>query len=57
MVCFVCKKQVVPENCYFKSQLFGDKVICHVQCQPKFYYDNKPQEKESTQQELWREQE
>lgn len=56
MQCFVCKNEVAPIKGYFRTQLLGEKLICHVQCQPKFYFDNKPEEKDEKQAELWREQ-
>lgn len=43
MKCFMCDKPVVPEKGYFRTQLWGNK-ICHVDCKPKFYHDNKPEE-------------
>lgn len=56
MQCFVCKNEIAPIKGYFRTQLLGEKLICHLQCQPKFYYDNKPEEKDDKQPELWREQ-
>jgi hypothetical protein len=53
MECFVCKKGVIPEKGYFKTQLWNGKLICHVQCQPKFYFDNKPFETDKNQGELF----
>ena len=47
MICFMCHKSIVPEGGYFKTQLWNGKYLCHVPCQPKFYYDNKPLEKDS----------
>lgn len=56
MQCFMCDKPVIPEKGYFKTQLWNKKEICHVGCEPKFCYDNKPEEKDDKQPELWREQ-
>lgn len=55
----MCNQPVIPEKGYFKTQLWNQKHICHVQCEPQFHYDNKPEE-DSGQQSLpvdsWREQ-
>jgi hypothetical protein len=55
----MCEKPIIPEKGYFKTQLFGKK-MCHVGCEPKFYYDNKPPEIDQSQKQLfpeeWREQ-
>lgn len=52
----MCNNPVIPGKGYFKTQLWDKKEICHVGCKPKFYYDNKPEEKDDKQPELWREQ-
>lgn len=59
MICFMCECPIAPEKGYFKTQLIHGKVMCHVQCQPKFYYDTKPIKDERQKAlfpEAWREQ-
>lgn len=44
MICFMCEKPILPEKGYFRTQLWNGKKLCHVNCRPKFYFDNKPEE-------------
>lgn len=57
-ICFMCERPIIPEKGYFKTQIFGTK-MCHLPCQPKFYYENKAPEDNGQKQlfpEEWREQ-
>lgn len=56
MQCFMCHQQIVPEKGYFKTQLWNGKLACHERCKPKFYWDNKPPEKDEFQAELFEKQ-
>ena len=53
MICFVCKEQIQPQNGYFRTQLWNNRLMCHVRCQPKFYYDNRPDEQDPRQVQLF----
>lgn len=38
MKCFICEKDIAPVNGYFQTQLWNNKLMCHIPCQPKFYF-------------------